>query len=105
MRVELLMFCNTSPIHTRCICFATLVDAFSLFHVFLHFFVGEGMGAGFGVVRDEGIALVVLRHVCFFAVEVSACVVVAAVWAGLVAGGVGCPEVGVYVGGELAAKG
>lgn len=65
------------------------------------FFVGEASRATFRYVGDKGVAFVVCRHIGFFAVEVAGCVVVAAVWAGSAAGGVGGPEVGVYVGGAL----
>ena len=65
------------------------------------FFVGEMAGATFIFVGDYRITLVVIWHICFFAVEVAGCVVVTAVGAGSAAGGVGGPEVGVYVGGAL----
>ena len=65
------------------------------------FFVGEVAAAVFIGIGDQAVTLVICGHIIHFAVEVAGCVVVAAVWAGLVAGGVGGPEVGVYVGGAL----
>ena len=49
------------------------------------------MTAPFIVVGDQGGAMFICGHICFFAVEVAGCVVVAAVGAGSAAGGVGGP--------------
>lgn len=80
-------------------------DAAFFFYVLLVFGVGHDIGTGFAVVGDKRVALVVCWHVCCFAVEFAGCVVVAAIWAGLVAGGVGVPEAGDWVCGRLTAKG
>ena len=61
-------------------------------------------GAAFVFVGNYRVALII-GHVCFFAVEVAGCIVVATVWAGGVAGCVGVPVFGDGVGGGLTAKG
>lgn len=66
-------------------------DAVFFFYILLVFGVGQVAGAAFVFVGDQWIALVVVRHVCFFAVEVTRCVVVAAIGARLVAEGIGVP--------------
>ena len=63
------------------------------------------MRAIFIVVAFERGSVLVCGHICFFTVEVSRCVVVTAIGAGFVAGGVGVPGAGDWVGGRLTAKG
>lgn len=97
------MFCNTSPIHTRCICFAAGGDAGRFFVVCEFFFVGEMAIAVFVFVGIHRVTFVILGHICFFAVEFARCVIVTAIRARFVAGGVGVPVFGDGVG--LTAKG
>ena len=77
-------------------------DAFFFFAGLLFFGVGEMAIAVFVFVGIHRVTFVILGHICFFAVELARCVVVAAIRAGLIAGGVGVPEAGDWVGGRSA---
>lgn len=80
-------------------------DAAFFFYVLLVFGVGETSGATFGRVGDKGVAFVICRHIGCFAVEFARCIVVTAIRAGFVAGGVGVPEIRDGVCGRLTTKG
>ena len=79
-------------------------DTSGFFVVCEFFFVGEMAGATFIFVGDYRITLVVIWHICFFAVEVATCIIIATVGARCAAGGVGIPVFGDGVGGGLTAK-
>lgn len=93
------------PIEVFVVGLAAGGNAGGFFVICEFFFVGEVVAAIFIGVGDEGGSMFICGHICFFAVEVAGCVVVAAVWARGAAGCVGSPVTGDGVGGGLAAKG
>lgn len=92
------------PIEVFVVGLAAGGNAGGFFVICEFFFVGKSWLANFIGVGKEGGSVLVLGHIYFFAVEVAGCVVVAAIGAGLAAGGVGCPIFGDGVGGGLTAK-